>query len=137
MPQIDVVLKFASRAAAIAALSDYVRPDEDGIARFSRDRIMPDIKVWRVSQDVIGTDGEGNSTVTHNYLAGYYVLVSLPRVVPALRDRAEVQFVYDRDKANARQSGAVLRSTVGPAVLQDIRFEPVFAGSDLPFGAWS
>jgi len=40
------------------------------------------------------------------------------------------------NRANARQPGAVIRSTVGAAVLQDLRWEPVFAGSQYDWGNW-
>lgn len=135
--QIDVVLKFASLAAAKA--DPVVQQHRDAIADlFAGDRVIPNLKVWRASQDVAGADAEGNPTVTHNYLAGWYMLVSLEsgRVPNALRDHAAVQVAINRDKASARQVGAIIRSTVGAVVLQDIRFEPVFSGSDPPWGAW-
>ena len=135
MPQIDVVLKFDSIAAAKAdpTVQQYRNAIED---LWGGDSVIPNLKVWRVSQDVAGTDGEGNPTVTHTYLPGFFVLVSLPRVVNALRDHAAVQFVVDREKMNAREAGMVLRKTVSNAVLNDFRFEPVFAGMDPPWGAW-
>lgn len=135
--QIDVILRFASLAAAKA--DPVVQQHRDALADlFADDRVIPNLKVWRASQDTTGTDPEGNPTVTHNYLAGWYMLVSLEsgRIPNALRDHAAVQVAINRDKANNRQTGAVIRSTVGAAVLQDLRFEPVFAGSDLPFGSW-
>lgn len=127
MSQYDVVLKYASRAAAIADLAEHTGVDDQSVREFFGDRAIPNVKLWRASQDV----GD-----VHTYLVGYFVLISLPRLVPALRDNAAVQLVIDRDKANARQAGAIIRSTVGQAVLQDIRMSPVFAGSDFPFGAW-
>lgn len=126
--QIDVVLKFASLAAAKA--DPVVQQHYDALQDlFASDRVIPNVKVWRASQDVGST---------HNYLAGWYMLVSLEsgRVPNALRDHAAVQVVINRDKANARQPGAIIRSTVGAAVLQDLRFEPVFAGSDYPWNNW-
>lgn len=137
MPQIDVILKYASRAAALADLVAQTNIDNQNVRDFLSDRAIPNLQVWRASQDVAGTDADGNPTVTHNYLSGFFVLISLPRVVPALRDDAAVQVVIDRDKANAREAGAILKSTVGAAVLQDLRFSPVFAGADYPFGAWT
>ncbi len=133
--QIDVVLKFADVATAKAdavVLSHYDAVQD----AFAGDRVIPNVKVWRTSQDVAGTDAQGNPTVTHTYLPGFFVLISLPRVVPELRDHAAVQVVIDRDKANARQAGMILRKTVTNAVMQDLRWSPVFAGSDYPWGAW-
>jgi hypothetical protein len=70
----------------------------------------------------------------HHPLAGYFVMISLDHVVPALLNHAAVQLVVDRDMMNARQPGAVLKSTVGNVVLQDLRFSPVFAGMNPPWG---
>lgn len=126
MSQIDVVLKFADLATAKA--DPAVRNHMDDLQEmFAADRVIPNIKIWRASQDVGGV---------HNYVAGWYALISLDHIVPALRDHAAVALVIDRDKANARIAGAVIRSTVGAAVLQDMRMEPVFAGCDYPWGAW-
>lgn len=125
MPQIDVILRFTSRAAAKddPAVRAYLRRNEaDTDDDFAPDAIIPNVKVWRASQDVNGV---------HNYLAGFFVLVSLPRIVPALRDHDAVQVVINAD------TNAVLRKTVSNAVMQDLRFEPVFAGSNYPFGNWS
>jgi hypothetical protein len=61
-------------------------------------------------------------------------MISLDHVVPALLNHAAVQLVVDRDMMNARQPGAVLKSTVGNVVLQDLRFGPVFAGMNPPWG---
>lgn len=129
--QYDAVLKYATRADAAA--DPNVQQHMDQLRTlFAGDRVIPDIKVWRASQDTINGDG----SVTHNYLAGYFVLISLPRLVVALRDDAAVQVVINRDLANQGLPGAIVRSAVGAAVLQDIRFEPVFAGSNYPWGSW-
>jgi hypothetical protein len=125
--QYDAVLKYATRADALA--DPNVQQHMDALRTlFAGDRVIPDIKVWRASQD--------NPDGTHNYLAGYFVLISLPRLVVALRDDTAVQVVIDRDLANQGLPGAIVRSTVGAVVLQDIRFEPVFAGSSYPWGQW-
>lgn len=139
MPQIDVMLKFASLAAAKAdpVVQRYTALDDAQQSQFMPDLVIPDVKVWRASQDVAGTDAEGNSMVTHTYLTGYYVLVSLPQVVTALRDNPAVQVAVDRDKMNSRQTGMVLKSNVTTPVLQDLRFQPVYAGMNPPWGAWS
>jgi hypothetical protein len=93
--QYDAVLKYATRADAIN--DPNVQQHMDALRTlFAADRVIPDIKVWRASQDTINGDG----SVTHNYLAGYFVLISLPRLVVALRDDAAVQVVIDRDLAN-------------------------------------
>lgn len=130
MAQIDVVLKFASLAAAKA--DPVVQQYRDVIDDlFNSDSVIPDVKVWRASQDVNGA---------HTFLSGYYLLVSLTSEqaskVSDLQNLTAVQFVVNRDKANARQAGAVIKANVSNAVLQDLRMQPVFAGSDYPWGAW-
>src|SRR5438105_1694402 len=117
---IDAVLKFADATTAKAALASHAPTDDQGVRQWAFDHVLP-VTVWRNSQDV--TDGQGNAT--HTPLAGFFVLVSLAQVVPALRDLAAVQFVVDRDAANARTPGAVLKSNVSNAVLQDLRMSPV------------
>lgn len=129
MPQIDVMLKFASLAVAKADLivQRYMALDDAQQSQFAPDLVIPDVKVWRASQDVNGV---------HSYLSGYYILVSLPQVIPSLRDHPAVQVAVDRDKMNARQSGMILKSNVTNAVLQDLHFQPIYAGMEPPWGAW-
>ncbi len=129
MSQIDVVLKFTSLAAAKA--DPVVQQHYDAIENlFAQDRVIPGLQVWRASQDVGGA---------HTFLPGWFLLISLEsgRIPNALRDHDAVQCVINRDKANARQAGAIIRKTVSDAVMQDLRFQPVFAGSDYPWGAWA
>lgn len=135
---IDVMLKFASRAAALAdpVVQLYKNKDANNQDQFAPDLILPNVRVWRASQDTPGTDADGNPTVTHNYLPGFYILVSLPRTEPSLRDHAAIQVAADRDKMNARQDGMVLRKSFSDTLMQDLRFEPVFAGMTPPWGAW-
>lgn len=66
-------------------------------------------------------------------LAGVYVLISTSQSVPALLNDANLKIAIDRDKANARQPGFVLRQTVG-GILQDVMVTPVYQGSDYPWG---
>lgn len=126
--QIDVVLKFASLAAAKA--DPVIQRHYDAIQDlFAQDRVIPGLEVWRASQDVGSV---------HTLLPGWFLLISLEsgRIPAALRDHPAVQVVINRDRANARQAGAIIRSTVSQALLQDLRFQPVFAGADYPWGAW-
>ena len=133
--QIDVVLKFADRPTAIAdataVLDTYVDADGDGLRHFLPNHVIENVKVWRASQDVGGV---------HTYLAGWFCLISLPSEQAAklapLQNHPAVTVVINRDKANAGQVGAIIRSTVSNAILQDLRMSPVFAGSDYPWGAW-
>lgn len=131
MGQIDYFLKFSSRAAAkadaVAALETVL--DDQGTAQWLLSNVV-EVTAWRASQDT--TDGQGN--VVHTPLSGFFVLISLNRVVPALRDHSAVQLVVDRDAMNARTPGFVLKSGVTNLILQDLRISPVFAGMNPPWG---
>lgn len=135
MPQIDVLLKFATVTAARGdpIIQRYMSPDQ---ATFSPDLVIPNIHAWKASQDVPSIDADGTPIVTHTYLPDFYVLVSLPQAVPDLRDDTATTLAIDRDKMNARQSGMTIKTTLARPELQDIRFEPVFAGMDPPWGNW-
>lgn len=124
--QYDAVLQYANAAAAKADLAAHYDAISDA---FLADRVES-IQVWRASQDT--TDGQGN--VVHNYLAGFFVLVSASRLILSLRDDPNLQIVVNRDLCNERRSGCVVKSNINVAILQDIRFSPVFMGSDIPFG---
>ena len=132
MPQYDAILRWdsAAEAKADAIALAHSDPDELNVRQWMLDHVIPNVKVWRASQDTV--DGGGN--VTHNYLPGYYVLISATHRIPALEATGAIQLVINRDKMNAREAGFVVRSTVAPSVLQDIRFEPVFCGMDMPWG---
>jgi hypothetical protein len=137
VPQIDVILKFTDLATALAdpVVQQHLSTDAQGRLTVPQaDHVIPDIKVWRVSQDVAGSitgpDGQSIPTVTHTYLPGYFALVSLPQIVPALRDHPAVQVVINRD------TNAVIRRGISPALLNDLRFDPVYAGCNYPWGAW-
>lgn len=129
MAQYDCVLKFASRAAAKADAVAMMQTvlDDQGVRQWLFSNCV-EVDVWRNSQDV------GDA---HTLLSGFFVLISLPQVVPALRDHAAVQLVVDRDKMNARQAGAVLATGLSNAILQDIRISPIFAGMNPPWGAFN
>jgi hypothetical protein len=135
---IDYFLKYADEATAKTALAQFLITDRDGVAQWPTDLCIPDVKIWRASQDVTtnvtGLGGETMPVVTHAYLPGFFILVSLDRIRPALVNLPAVQAVLDREKAVARQAGAVIKSNLSNAVLQDIRISPVFAGSDIPYG---
>jgi hypothetical protein len=124
---IDCILKFTDRAAAISALQAHAPVDGGGVRQWAQDHVLP-VQVWRDSQDVGGV---------HTYLTGYFVLVALDNPPANLLNLAAIQFAVDRDLANARQAGMVLKSNVSQALLQDLRISPLFAGADWPFGVWS
>lgn len=132
---IDCVLKFASEAAAIAALPD------DAPRGWLLDHCIPGITVWRKSQEVVGPIIDpivgSVSTTTITPLVGFFVLVAMNALRPAVINLAQVQFAADRDMAAARTPGMVVKSNLTTAALQDIRVAPLFSGMDWPFGAWA
>lgn len=128
MGQIDYVMKWADLATAKADVVASANMRSD-LADWLRDHCT-EIQVWRNSQDT--TDVDGN--VVHVYLPGFFVLISVRRRIAAIENDVACQLGLDRDMMNARQPGFVLISNVSPAVLQDIRFQPVFAGMDVPWG---
>lgn len=98
-----------------------------------RDRAM-EVNVWRHSQDVIGTDVEGNQTRIHNYFNGATFIISLPFLIRELRDHPALQVVLNLNKCEAKIVGCVVKSNISNVILQDLRFSPVFAGMNLPWG---
>lgn len=75
--------------------------------------------------------------VTHTYLTGWYGCISLPgsypNGVPALINHPNLAVAIDRDLSAAGQV-AILKNNLSQSLLQDIRFSPLFAGSNYPFG---
>lgn len=140
---IDYFFKFTNEAAAIADASGtiYYTPPQtfNGVTTpgsWNADRVAPGIQVWRASQDVagsvIGPGGVSVPTVTHTFLAGWFGIISIPIVKAALMNHSALQIAMNRELAAAGQA-AILKNNLG-ALLQDLRFSPVFAGSNYPFG---
>lgn len=123
MPQIDILLKFASIEAAKAdsVIKTYLRRNEAGGDDFAPDAIIPDTKVWKVSQD---------KNRIHNYLPGYFLTISLFNVLVELQNHKAVQIVINVDE------NKILYKTISDAIIQDLRFEPIFSGRDYPWGNW-
>lgn len=72
--------------------------------------------------------------VTHTYLTGWYGCISLPPAgVPALINHPNLAVAIDRDLSAAGQV-AILKNNLSNTLLQDIRFSPLLAGSNYPFG---
>ncbi len=139
---IDFFFKFTDEATAIsdaagtvyytatATVNGNLRPGS-----WNPDRVAPGITVWRASQDTIGTTSIGTTIVTtiiHTPLAGWYGIISVPQVLPGLVNHSALQIGIDRDLAAAGAT-AIIKCNV-TAVLQDLRFAPVFMGSAYPFG---
>lgn len=130
---IDSVLNFIS---AQAARNDPVLSAHlDQLQAWRGSYVIPGVRLWRASQDVT-TVIDGTPSVLHSYMSGWSILIALQGVAPGLLGHPNLQFMVDRERAAARSPGMIVRSNVTQAVMQDLRFEPVFAGSDYPWGAW-
>ena len=95
------------------------------------DHVLINLDVWRPSQDVL----TGSPAVlTHTYLTGFFVLISVDRRLNFLLNAAALQFALDRGRFKAGQS-FVIKNNIG-AVITDIAVSPLFAGCDYPIGGF-
>lgn len=129
---IDYFFKFLTEAAAIADAAGSIY--YTSTAKWNADRVVPDLQIWRNSQDVAGPLVNGVPTIVHTLLTGWFGVVSLDHIDATLLNHAALQVALDRDKAAAGLP-AILKSNVTTAMLNDLRFQPVFAGASYPFGA--
>jgi hypothetical protein len=131
MRHYDFFCKWATEAdakadAVMVANQLGVTPSKDWML----DHTLPNVQVWRPSQDVHNPDG----TVTHNYLTGWFAIVSVKTQLPELMSLAATQFVLDRDACTAGQPFVILNN-IG-AVIRDVAVSPIFAGSTYPMGGF-
>lgn len=127
---IDYFLKFNTEADAITAAESAGKlgqRDDQGDWHWNTDHVAPNIKAWRISQDVTNPDG----SVTHTFLTGWYCIVSLVGINATLNNDPALQFTLDRDGPPY-----VVKNNVG-AVLTNLGYQPVFAGSHYPIGGIS
>src|SRR5262245_14131071 len=103
-------------------------------------RVLPNVKAWRISQDVF--TGSPPVFDHHVYLAGWFAILAMDEVIPAILNDNNLAFALDRDAANAAMAGEsphppiVVKNNIG-AIINDIGCEPVFAGSNYPMGGWN
>ena len=96
------------------------------------DHVLADVKVWRPSNDFIGSPNIG---IQHVYLTGYYAIIAWPRRVNILLNATALAFALDRDRCNAGLS-FVIKNNIG-AVITDIAVSQMFAGSNYPIGGFT
>lgn len=134
---IDYALKFADEPTAIAAAQS-LRPQlsrglwttASDSGSWSVDHVVPNLKVWRPSQDttqtVIGRDGGQTQIVVHSYLAGWFAVISAETNAPiqVLLNSSALQFALNR---TARMQGLpfVLKNNIGD-IITDIACQPLF-----------
>jgi hypothetical protein len=90
-------------------------------------QFLPDVKAWRVSQDVINPDG----SVTHTYLTGWFGILALDHVENVILNDNSLAFALDRDGPPY-----VIRNNIG-AIINDVGASPIFAGSHYPLGGYN
>ncbi len=119
---IDYFFKWLDQATAKAdalMLADFLNVTPGDLRDWAHDKVIPDPKVWRPSQDVGGV---------HTFLTGWFAVVALDQQKAVLLNAAALQFALDRDAKNAGQP-FVVKNNIG-AVITDIVVSPVFAGSN-------
>lgn len=124
-----------AKADALSAAQKFGFQLSSGWA-WGRDHVIPDVRAWRPSQDVVTTivstvDGTTYRTIVHNYLTDWFAIVSLNNQVSVLLNSSELAFALDRDGPPY-----VIRNNIG-AVISDVVCSPVFAGSHYPIGGYS
>lgn len=126
---IDYFFKWTDEAAAkqdALMLADYLNVSPGNLKDWARDKVLPNVRAWRPSQDVAGV---------HTYLTGWFAIVSVNRQVPVLLNATALAFALDRDARNAGHP-FVIKNNIG-AVLSDVGVSPVFAGSNYPIGGYT
>jgi hypothetical protein len=87
-------------------------------------QFLPNVLVWRPSQDVTNPDG----SVTHTYLTGWYGILALDYVEPIIINDNSLAFALDRNGPPY-----VIKNNIGN-VINDVAVAPIFAGSHYPLG---
>ena len=137
---IDYILRYDDEAAAKADAE--VLADAMGVPSaedWQRQHTIPDVQAWQPTQDTIEvvppTEGmPAHERTVHSYIAGYFVAVALDREERVLLDAPALQFALDREACNIGKP-FVIRNNIGQ-LIQDIAWEPMFAGSSYPLGGY-
>lgn len=130
---IDHLMAFADEATAKsdAVVGTYWNATA---ASWDLSRCIPGLFVWAPAADTTATDGQGNMIVTHHAYDGLWrINIALPVRNAALCALPSCHLVTDRDAANAGQP-FVLQSVLTDVQLAALMIQPVFAGSNYPFG---
>jgi hypothetical protein len=97
------------------------------IQNWLQNHFLPNVQVWRPSQDV-------GSPPVHTYLTGWFGILALDYVDEVIMAQNCVQFVLNRDfDPLASPKNLVVLNNIG-AVINDIGVSPIFAGSRYPIG---
>jgi hypothetical protein len=89
-------------------------------------QFLPNVKVWRPSQDV-GVP----PNVTHTYLTGWFGILALDHIEDVILNDNSLAFALDRDGPPY-----IIKNNIG-AVINDVAVAPIFCGSHYPLGGFS
>ena len=124
MTQIDYFAKWNSETEAkqdAYRLRQYFGSDGGTIVKdWYLHQFSPNVQVWRPSQD--NTDG------THNYLTGWFGILSLDHIESVIINDNSLAFALNRDGPPY-----VVKNNIG-AIINDVAVSPIFAGSHYPLG---
>lgn len=121
---LDYGFAFTNQAQAVAAAEMLAGHYQLGVG-WMQDHVIPGMQCWRPSQDT--TSGSPPVT-THNFLTGFYVLVSVDNgtatPIPILANAGSLKFILNR---TAREAGMpfVVKNNIG-AVLADLGCQPMY-----------
>ena len=106
----------------------------DAITDWLLNQFLPNVKVWRPSQDTF--DGNSPPNVIHQYLAGWFGILSLTTIEPVILNDSSLAFALNRDYTpGLSPPNLIVRNNIG-AIIQDVAVSPIFAGSDYPMGGF-
>lgn len=122
---IDYFFRWNSQADAKAdalSLAEFLGHEiTPGVREWLRDKVLPDVKAWRPSQDLNGV---------HTYLTGWFAIVSLDIQANVLLNASALAFALDRDGPPY-----IIKNNIG-AIITDVACQPIFAGSHYPLGGY-
>lgn len=136
---IDHLMTFASETSAKAdpVVGQYWTDDGQGGGSWRGDCCIPGVFVWRpADQEIVTLPDGGTSSIRHRYDDNWRLVIAHLQPNPTLCASPACHLVTDRDATAAGQP-FVLQSVVSPTELATLALEPVFAGSNYPFGGGS
>lgn len=127
---IDYFFRWATsseaRADIFASAQRFGVQLDSGTWSWALDHVLPDVKVWRPSQDIVSS-----GSIVHSYLTGWSAIVSLNNQVNILLNSSQLAFALDRNGPPY-----VIKNNIG-AIISDVACSPIFAGSHYPIGGYS
>jgi hypothetical protein len=138
---IDHLMAFVDEAAARAdsVVGAYWHSDGKGGGSWDLSCCIPGIFVWAPANDttsqVTGPGGQQVNVVTHHACDGLWRMnIALPSKSSALAASSACHLIADRGAAIAGQP-FILQSVLNDVQLATLMLQPMFVGSNYPFGA--